>query len=158
MGQTISSKEELQMKSSKKEQNTFYKVLLVPLVIAFTFRYLPYAFYGNSRIYEKEVPLAVIDGFLPETSIVKLQALIKRERRFATAVEASGDTGVKSIGEHTLLNLDNTCPEVDMFSTDGKTCNFGGRIDLFQHFHIYQLLSGPGRRSGYQRTVCHATI
>jgi len=32
--------------------------------------------------------------------------------------------------------LDNTCPEVDMFSTDGKTCNFGGRIDIFKHFAV----------------------
>ena len=122
-------------KSLQKEHKGFFKFLLVPVVVAAVLRYLPHAFYGNSRIYEKEVPLAVIDNFLPEEIIEKLQTLIKNERRFATAVEAS-TKGVTSMGEATPVKLDGSCPEVDMFAPDGKTCTFGGRVDIFKHFAV----------------------
>ena len=124
-------------KSSKKEQTPFKfnKWALVPVLLGAVLRYGPHAFYGNTRVYDKEVPLAVIDDFLPESSIEKLQDLIKRERRFATAVEASMETGVQSMGEAVPVKLDGSCPD-DMFAPDGKTCAFGGRIDIFKHFAI----------------------
>ena len=60
------------------------KVLLVSVLIGAALRYLPYLFYGNKRVYEKELPIHVIDNFLDEDNIVELLDWIKEERRFAT--------------------------------------------------------------------------
>ena len=57
-------------KSIKKEQKTFKfnKWALVPVILGAILRYGPHAFYGNTRVYDEAVPLAVIDDFLPESA------------------------------------------------------------------------------------------
>lgn len=113
------------------------KLVLVPVFFAVVLRYLPFAFYGNVKVYPETVPLSIIDEFLSEQDIEDIQDLIKRERRFATAVEAStgGNQGyVKFMGEEEPVNAEGNCDQIDFYSVDGKMCGFGGRIDIFRHF------------------------
>ena len=113
------------------------KIILIPILLAFMLRYLPHAFLGNVKIYPETIPISVIDDFLREENILEIQNLIKLERRFATAVEAStgGDQDyVKFMGEEEPVNEEGKCNEPDFFSVDGKLCGFGGRVDVLKHF------------------------
>ena len=38
------------------------------------------------------------------------------------------------MGEEQPVKPDGTCDELDFFSTDGKFCGFGGRIDIVKNF------------------------
>ena len=113
------------------------KIILIPVLLAFMLRYLPHALLGNVKIYPETIPISVIDDFLSEENILEIQNLIKLERRFATAVEAStgGDQGyVKFMGEEEPVNEEGKCNEPDFFAVDGKLCGFGGRVDVLKHF------------------------
>ena len=128
---------QIRPKLTQGSNTSLTKLFLVPVFFALVLRYLPHAIYGNVKIYPETVPLSIIDNFLGEDDIQDIQNLIKRERRFATAVEAStgGDLGyVKFMGEQEPVNAEGNCDQQDMFSVDGKMCGFGGRIDIFKHF------------------------
>ena len=109
-----------------------FKVLLVAVLLGAALRYLPHLFYGNKRIYEKELPIHVIDDFLSEDNIVELLDWIKKERRFATAVEASSQ-GVVSIGEDEPVLPNGGC-QSQIFVSNGEFCHVGGRMDIFAHY------------------------
>jgi len=93
----------------------------------------PYLFYGNKRVYEKELPIHVIDNFLDEDNIVELLDWIKEERRFATAVEAATQ-GVVSVGEEEPILPDGSCESTEFTSANGDFCHVGGRQDIFFHY------------------------
>ena len=127
-----------QEKTMKKlKSNALIKIFLIPMLFAFALRYLPHAFFGNVKIYPEAIPISVIDDFLSENNILEIQNLIKREGRFATAVEAStgGDQGyVKFMGEQEPVNEEGNCDQSDFFSVDGKLCGFVGRVDVLKNF------------------------
>ena len=128
---------QIRPKPTQGSNSSLTKFVLVPVFFAVVLRYLPHAIYGNVKVYPETVPLSIIDDFLGEEDIQDIQNLIKRERRFATAVEAStgGDLGyVKFMGEQEQVNAEGICDHQDMFAVDGKMCGFGGRIDIFKHF------------------------
>jgi len=128
---------QIRPKPTQGSNTSLTKLFLVPVFFALVLRYLPHAIYGNVKVYPETVPLSIIDNFLGEDDIQDIQDLIKRERRFATAVEAStgGDLGyVKFMGEQEPVNDEGNCDPQDMFSVDGKMCGFAGRIDIFKHF------------------------
>ena len=124
-------------KPNHGSNNWARKLVWIPVFFAVALRYLPHAFYGNVKVYPEPVPLSIIDDFLSEQDIENLQDWIKRERRFATAVEAStgGNEGyVKFMGEEVPANEQGECDQIDFYTVDGKTCGFAGRIDSFRHF------------------------
>ena len=128
---------QIKPKPTVRSNSSVTKLVLAPVLFAVAFRYLPFAFYGNVKVYPETVPLSIIDDFLSENDIQDIQDLIKRERRFATAVEAStgGNQGyVKFMGEEEPVNAEGNCDQIDFYSVDGKMCGFAGRIDIFRHF------------------------
>jgi len=110
-------------------------VILAPVVLGLVLRYVPNMLYGNTRVYDEPVPYEIMDDFLSEEVIQDLREWIKDERRFATALESAA-RGVISIGEDEPIEADGSCKEGNFITTDGKTCQFGGRIDIFKHFAI----------------------
>ena len=125
---------QIRPKPTQSSNSSLTKLFLVPVFFALVLRYLPHAIYGNVKVYPETVPLSIIDDFLSEQDI---QDMIKRERRFATAVEAStgGDLGyVKFMGEEKPVNAEGNCDEQDLYTVDGKMCGFVGRVDILKHF------------------------
>ena len=110
-----------------------WKVLSFAFLFAAALRYLPPIFYGNTAVYDKEVPIYVIDNFLKEENVAELHDWIKEERRFATAVEAATQ-GVVSVGEEEPILADGTCEQTECTSANGQFCHVGGRSDIFKHY------------------------
>ena len=128
---------QIRPKPTQGSNSSLTKLFLVPVFFALVLRYLPHAIYGNVKVYPETVPLSIIDDFLSEQDIQDIQDMIKRERRFATAVEAStgGDLGyVKFMGEEKPVNAEGNCDEQDLYTVDGKMCGFVGRVDILKHF------------------------
>ena len=128
------------MKNEKKSNSDFSRLglpspkwLIAPALFAVTLRYAPYAVYGNSRVYEKEVPISVIDNFLSEENVQELRDWIKDERRFATAIEAATQ-GVVSVGEEESILPDGTCESTEFTSANNDFCHVAGRSDIFKHY------------------------
>ena len=81
---------------NSKNSSISLKLVLLPVILAEAYRYLPNYFYGKRQIYDQSIPYETMDNFLSEETILDLRNWIKSERRFATVVEAA-NRGVLSI-------------------------------------------------------------